>query len=43
MAKKRKRAVQDEGNDNLPKQQLLQPAKAKHYERKEDLEWDIQK
>jgi hypothetical protein len=43
MVKKRKRRDKDDGNDQPAKKQQALPSKGKHYEHKEDLEWDIQK
>ena len=43
MAKKRKRRDKDDGNEQPAKKQQAPPAEGKHYEHKEDLEWDIQK
>ena len=43
MAKKRKRGGQDDESDKPATRRLSEPSNAKHYEQKEDLEWDIQK
>jgi hypothetical protein len=43
MAKKRKRGGQEDESDRPAKRRLPEPSTAKHYEQKEDLEWDIQK
>lgn len=43
MAKKRKRREKDDGNEQPAKKQQAPPSEGKHYEHKEDLEWDIQK